>query len=197
MIFFQKGLKEYNLKIKSMNSVGLNNLSIKDLEKLVKKEYNKNKKLKENVKKEKLIAAYQKLQKQNNKLRQEKNKLYISKPKPKPKPKPKTKSFDDYFRECIKNQTIPKDTPSYLKKALERALKEYNVGIKHEKSALDNFAEKYTIDGKAKIIQFDYFKEKAPQLKDLLRNHRNIKVRMIMTCLMAQFSVVNKKNISV
>ena len=58
-----------------MNSVGLNNLSIKDLEKLVKKEYNKNKKLKENVKKEKLIAAYQKLQKQNNKLRQEKNKL--------------------------------------------------------------------------------------------------------------------------
>ena len=32
------------------------------------------------------------------------------------------KSFDDYFRECIKNQIIPKDTPPYLKKALERAL---------------------------------------------------------------------------
>ena len=76
-------------------------------------------------------------------------------------------------------------------------MKEYNVGIKHEKSALDKFAEKYTIDGKLKITPFDYFKEKAPQLKDFLRNHRNIKVRMIMTCLMEQFSVVNKKNISV
>ena len=54
------------------------------------------------------------------------------------------------------NQKIPKDTPPYLKKALERALKEYNVGIKHEKSALDNFAEKYVIDGKPKIIPFGY-----------------------------------------
>ena len=66
-------------------------------------------------------------------------------------------------------------------------MKEYNVGIKHEKSALDNFAEKYTnIDGKRKITPFDYFKQKAPQLKDFLRNHTNIKVRMIMTCLMEQ-----------
>ena len=59
-----------------MSSVGLNNLCIKDLEKLVKKEYNKNKKLKEDVKKDKLIAAYQKLQKQNNKLKQEENKIH-------------------------------------------------------------------------------------------------------------------------
>ena len=85
--------------------------------------------------------------------------------KPKPKPKPKTKSFDEYFQECIKNQTIPKDTPPYLKKALERSLKEYNVG-QHEKSALNNFAQKYTIDGKPKIMPFDCFKEKATQLKD-------------------------------
>ena len=40
-----------------------------------------------------------------------------------------------------KNKKIPKDTPAYLKKALERAMREYHVGIKHEKSALDNFAE--------------------------------------------------------
>lgn len=53
--------------------------------------------------------------------------------KSKPKNKSKRKSFDEYFQECIKNQKIPKDTPPYLKKALERALKEYNVGIKHEK----------------------------------------------------------------
>ena len=61
-------------------------------------------------------------------MRQEKAKI-----KSKPKNKSKTKSFDEYFQEGIKNQKIPKDTPPYLKKALERALKEYNVGIKHEK----------------------------------------------------------------
>ena len=56
-----------------------------------------------------------------------------SKPKQKPIPKQKIKTFDEYFQECIKNKTIPKDTPHYLKKALERAMKEYNKGIKHEK----------------------------------------------------------------
>ena len=33
------------------------------------------------------------------------------------------KTFDEYFQECIKNKTIPKDTPPYFKKALERAMK--------------------------------------------------------------------------
>ena len=179
-----------------MSSVDLKNLSIRELQKLVKKEHNENKKLKKDKKKEKLIQVYQKLQKQNEKLRQEKPKIK-SKPKLKTetKPKPKTKSFDDYFRECIKNQSIPKDTPPYLKKALERALKEYNVGIKNEKSALDNFAEKYVIDGKPKIIPLEYFKEKAPKIKDFLRNHRNIKIRMLMTCLMEQQVILNKKKL--
>ena len=112
-------------------------------------------------------------------MRQEK-----SKPKPKPKPKPKIKTFDEYFQECIKNKSIPKDTLEYLKKALERAMKEYDKGIKHEKSALENFAEKYVIDGKPGIKPFKYFAEKASQLKEFLRNHRNIKVRMILVCIM-------------
>lgn len=111
-----------------MSSVDLNNLSIKELQKLVKKEYNENKKLRTDKKKEKLIGVYQKLQQQNEKVRQEKPKI-----KSKPKIKPKTKSFDDYVPECIKNQKIPKDTPPYLKKPLECAQKQYNVGIKHEK----------------------------------------------------------------
>ena len=80
-----------------MSSVDLNNLSIKELQKLVKKKYNENKKLRTDKKKEKLIGVYQKLQKQNEKLRQEKPKI-----KSKPKIKPKTKSFDDYVPECIK-----------------------------------------------------------------------------------------------
>ena len=57
-----------------------------------------------------------------------------SNPKPiKQKPKKQIKSFEEYFQECIKKKTIPADTPSYLKKALKRALKEYQQGIKKEK----------------------------------------------------------------
>ena len=109
-----------------MSSANLKNLSIKDLKNLVSEEYKQNKKLRQEKKKEKLIEVYKKLQKQNEKLRQEKS-------KPKPKPKQKIKTFHDFFQECIKNKSIPKDTPEYLKKALERAMKEYDKGIKHEK----------------------------------------------------------------
>ena len=77
----------------------------------------------------------------------------------------KIKTFDEYFQECIKHKSIPRDTPDYLKKALERAMKEYDNEIKHEKSALENFAEKYVIDGKPKIMPFDYFAEKATQIR--------------------------------
>ena len=73
-----------------MSSENLNNLSIKDLKKLVNVEYNQNKKLRQE-KKEKLIEGYKKLQKQNEKLRQEKSKPEL-KPKSKSKPKPKTKN---------------------------------------------------------------------------------------------------------
>ena len=57
--------------------------------------------------------------------------------KAKSKPtKPRVKTFDEYFQECIKNKIIPPGTPPYRKKALERALKEYQQGIIKEKSAL-------------------------------------------------------------
>ena len=123
-----------------MSSADLNNLSIKDLTKLVSEEYKQDKKLRQEKKKEKLIQVYKKLQKENENLRQEK-----SKPKPKRKPKQKIKTFDEYFQECIKNKSIPKDTPDYLKKALERAMKEYDNGIKHKKSALENFLENMSL----------------------------------------------------
>ena len=38
--------------------------------------------------------------------------------------KKQQKTFDEYFAESIKNKSIPKDTPPYLKKALKRALLE-------------------------------------------------------------------------
>ena len=123
-------------------------------------------------------------------MRQEKQQV-----KSKPKPKQKIKTFDEYFQECTKNKLIPKDTPDYLKKALERAMKEYDNGIKHEKSALENFAEKYVIDGKPKITPFGYFAEKASQIKEFLRNHRNVKIRMIMVCIMEQKHTEKRKTI--
>ena len=155
-----------------------------------------NKKLrKENKDKliEKLQKRIEKRKKENEKLRQVKSKLE-SKPKPKLKFKPKTKSktkskqkiktFDEYFQECIKNKTIPKDTPHYLKKALKRAIKEYEKGIILEKSALANFAEKYTIEGKSGLFPKYYFGEKASQIKDFLRKYRNTKVRLLLVCEM-------------
>ena len=167
-----------------MSSENLNNLSQEELNKILKEKYEKNKK----IKKERTIQLIKKLQKQNEKLTQVK-----SKSKSKSKSKQKIKTFEEYFQECIKNKTIPKDTPHYLKKALERAMKECNKGIKHEKSALSNFAEKYVIDGKPGLTPLQFFAEKVSRIKDFLRNHRNIKVRMILVCEMEQQIIEKSK----
>ena len=126
-----------------MSSENLNKLSIEELKKLVNDKNEVVEKLKQQNKKKKLIQVYKKLQKKEEKLRQKSKSK--SKPKQKSKRKRKIKTFDEYFQECIRNKTIPKDTPYYLKKALERAMNEYDKGIKQEKSALTNFAEKYSL----------------------------------------------------
>ena len=87
------------------------------------------------------------------------------------------------------------NTPSYLKKALKLALKEYQQGIKKEKSALDNFAEKYVIDEEPGVIPIQYFKDKAPQIKDFFRSHRNIKARLVLVCLMEKKGIEKRKPI--
>ena len=149
----------------------LTNLSIKELKKIkklnqqkLKKEYSKK------IKKQKLIDDIKKIRKMRERI------------KNKPKPKPKT--FDEYFQECIKNRKIPPDTPSYLRKALERAIKEYNQGIIKDKSALDGFANKYIVEGESDVLPFEFFKSKKSYLKEFLRNHRNTKVRFVLVCLM-------------
>ena len=72
-----------------MSSVNLKNLSQDELNKILKEEYEKNRKLK----KERSIILIKKLQKQNEKLSQVKSKSKsIPKPKPKFKPKFKPKS---------------------------------------------------------------------------------------------------------
>ena len=172
-----------------MSSVNLNDLSIEALKKLVKEKNEVVKKLEEEKEKEKLLLAYKKLQKKEVK----KDKLrfksdffpkYLKRYKSKSKSKQKEKRYMEYFQECIKNKTIPKDTPYYFKKALERAMKEYEKGIKLEKSALFSFAEMYVIDGKPGVTPMQYFLEIVYRLKDFLRNHRNIKLRAILVCLM-------------
>ena len=57
-----------------MTSVNLNDLSIQELKKLVKKENEEVKKLEEEKEKEKLVLAYKKLQNKKGKLIQEKRK---------------------------------------------------------------------------------------------------------------------------
>ena len=151
----------------------LTNLSIKELKKIkklnqqkLKKEYSKK------IKKQKLIADIKKIRKMRKRI------------KNKPNPKPKT--FDEYFQECIKHRKIPPDTPSYLRKALERAIKEYDQGIIKDKSALDGFANKYIVEGESDVLPFEFFESKSSYLKEFLRNHRNIKVRFVLVCLMEQ-----------
>ena len=72
-------------------------------------------------------------------------------------------------------------------------MKEYEKGIKHEKSALSNYAEKYVIDGKPGLTPLQYFAEKVARIKDFLRNHRNIKVRMILICEMERQIIEKSK----
>ena len=160
----------------------LSKLSIVELKRI--KKDNKQKLKKEY--KQKLIDDIKKIQELREKI------------KPKPKPKPKAiKTFEEYFQDCIKNKTIPPDTPSYLRKALERALREYEQGIEKEKSSLEGFANKYIVKGKNDITPFEFFKSKSTYLKELIRNHRNIKVRFVLVCLMEQMILDDKHSVAV
>ena len=94
-------------------------------------------------KKQEIIKNYKKLQKINEKM--EKNIPLKESEKPKrlrkekkEKKEPKIKTFEEYFEECIKNKKIPPDTPSYFRKALERAIIEHDQGV-IKKSSLENF----------------------------------------------------------
>ena len=101
----------------------------------------------------------------------------------KEKKEPKIKTFEEYFEECIKNKKIPPDTPSYFRKALERAIIEHDQGI-IKKSSLENFANKFVIEGEHGFTPREFFKNNAKKLKDVLRNNRNIKFRLVLVCLM-------------
>ncbi|CAH3173192.1 unnamed protein product [Porites lobata] len=87
---------------------------------------------KELSEKEKIIRDIRRLDKRNEKVKKGvdiKKKYKKKKASIKtvaPSKKKKIKTFDEYFEECIKNKEILKDTPSYFREALERAIKEYD-----------------------------------------------------------------------
>ena len=105
----------------------------------------------------------------------------------------KIKTFEEYFEECIKNKKIPKDTPEYLRKALERAIREYDQGIVKEKSSIGGFANKYTIEGIFGLNPIDFFVHINETLVDFFTYHRNIKFKLVLVCMMEKHEV-DKKN---
>ena len=83
-----------------------------------------------------------------------------------------------------KKKKIPEDTPSGLKKELEKAIKNPYKGIEYVKSGLRGFATKYIVEGIPGLLSIEYFEKVTPQLRYFLKNNKNIKVRFILKCLM-------------
>ena len=195
------------MSIKSTNgfkdSKQFQNLSLDEIRNLINEEKEELKKdYKELRERRKLIKQYKKLTQAREKVRQGIDiKKEMKKPKPKPKPpskkvciseKKKVKSFDDYFEECIRNRKIPEDTPPYLREALERAILEYDQGLEKEKSAFEDFAVKYTIQGIPGLTPIQFFERINKTLKDFFTYHRNIKFRMILVCIMKNINYKQK-----
>ena len=152
--------------------------------------------------KKRLIKQYKKLVEARQKVKQGIDiKKEIKKPKPPtvlagPSKKKKIKSFDEYFEECIKNRDIPKDTPTYLRKALERAIFEhYELGLEKEKSSLEEFAVKYIIRGIFGLTPMQFFERIYKNLKDFFTYHRNIKFRMVLVCIMEKQNISQREGV--
>ena len=179
------------------------NLSLDEIRHLIEEEKEGLKKdYKELASRKRLIKQYEKLVEARQKVKQGIDiKKEIKKPKPPtvlvgPSKKKKIKSFDEYFEECIKNREIPKDTPSYLRKALERAIFEhYELGLEKEKSALEEFAVKYIIRGIFGLTPMQFFERIYKNLKDFFTYHRNIKFKMVLVCIMEKQNISQREGV--
>ena len=144
---------------------------------------------KELSEKEKLIRDIRRLDKLNEKVKKGVDIKKKYKKKKAPSKKKKIKTFDEYFEECIKNKEIPKDTPVYLREALERSMLEYDQGLVKEKSSLGGFANKYTIEGVFGFDPIEFFKRINETLVDFFTYHRNIKFKLVLVCMMEKHQV--------
>ena len=171
------------------------NLSLDEIRHIIAEEKEELKKdYKELGERRKLIKQYKKLKEAREKVRKGIDIKKVSKEKATvkktpPSEKKKIKSFDEYFEECIKNRQIPKDTPSYFREALERAILEYDQGLEKEKSAFEDFAVKYTIQGIPGLTPLQFFERIYKTLKDFFTYHRNIKFKMILVCIMEKQTI--------
>ena len=172
------------------------NLSLDEIRHIIAEEKEELKKdYKELGERRKLIKQYKKLIEARQEVKQGIDiKKKLKKPKPPvvstaPSKKKKIKSFDEYFEECIKNRKIPKDTPSCLREALERAMYEYDQGLEREKSALEGFVNKYIIQGIPGLTPEQYFERINKTLRNFFTYHRNIKFRMVLVCIMEKQNI--------
>ena len=170
------------------------NLSLAEIKHIIEKEKEELKKdYSELEQRKRLIKQYNKLVEARNKVKQG---IDIRKKiKKKVSQKKKIKTFEEYFEECIKNKKIPKDTPDYLRKALERAMYEHEQGIEIEKSALDKFAVKHVFGGIPGISPIEYLSRVRATLEEFFTNHRNIKFKMVLICLMERISVKTDRGV--
>ena len=161
------------------------NLSLDEIKHIIAQEKEELKKdYSELEKRKRLIKQYKKLVEARNKVRQGidiRKKTTIK--------KKKIKTFEEYFEECIKNKKIPKDTPKYLRKAIERALYEHEQGITLEKSAFNKFVTKHVFEGIPVLSPEEYLSRVRATLEDFLANNRNVKIRMCLVCLMERIAV--------
>ena len=178
------------------------NLSLDEIRHIIQEEREELKKdYNELEERRKLIKQYQRLQKAREKVRKgidivkERKKKKATIKTTGPSLKKKIKTFEEYFEECIKNRQIPPDTPTYMRKALERAMIEYDQGLIKEKSALEDFANKYVIKGEPGFTVDEFFRDKMEILKNFLVYHQNIKFKMILVCLMEKHLIGGDKNI--
>ena len=134
------------------------NLSLDEIKHLIEEEKEGLKKdYKELGERKKLIKQFKKIKEIREKVKQGIDIKKERKKKVVPPKIKKIKTFDDYFQECIVNKEFPADTPRYFREALERAIKEYHQGLVKEKSAFENFAVKYTIEGDPSLTPVEYF----------------------------------------
>ena len=175
------------------------NLSLDEIRHIIAQEKEELKKdYSELEKRKRLIKQYKKLVEARNKVKQGidiKKKLKKKAPAKIRKSSKKVKTFEEYFEECIKNKDIPKDTPDYLRKALERALYEHEQGIGIKKSALNNFAVKHEFPGIPGISPPEYLNRVFTTVEEMLKNNRNTKIKMILVCLMERISVKTDKGV--
>ena len=157
------------------------NMSLDQIRKIIAKEEQALKKdYSELRERRKLVKRYQKLQKAREKVRQGIN---IKKKKKKTKQK---KTFQEYFDECIRDKKIPEDTPAYLRKALKKALIEYDKDIVKFKTALDDFANQYKIEGDPNLNPAEFFEKNKDSLSDFFKKNKNVKVNLVLVCDMEQ-----------